>query len=838
GNATDLVVQPHAIYAATAFAWQGDNAVENPVDGSASRIGGQLATIENDLFVVVDQTPQTSSYLLANQELTITFNRVLDQASINSESLKVLRSGADQPIDFEFKTSNGLTKVVLNPQFDFEAGIEYELVADTTIMDISGKQLQGDYRFRFIFLDAQQATLESISSNYVSWRGQEAIDLYGRDFYPDMGVQIGDMWLDTSAIEWIDENHIRITLSQIDSAQFDNDLLSISLGDETQSQSYLSQLNVVSDPQINKIGLYQAALRGVDTNVQVFTFNKQERLAIQGKGYGPFTGVWINGIAADNVQQVSDDVIVFDQPINTLNTMTIEISNDNGISKVANTDLSIELQPTTYLSSGSLDIDDFVRSGNLLATNVDRTTQLLTTEESQTPYFLSTIITDEPLSGMGMQSGYFVGLLQGSKNVSVYSLANIYAPEKVNEILNPQNYSISNIKTDGRTIIASGSSTLYIASVWGAEWKTILLNEDIIDTKYFSDYVLVLTDTQLHRISLKDQNNTRISQAHGSFNPASLLQHHGLVAIVSEGLIEWMDVWADEFERKGYSPIDSQSKVVMNGEVLIVASTAKHSVYDINVSNTGNAELNKVLEYSAAKPTVLNYVNGLSEWLEGKKYWSVRLPLLDAVPNGETKIREGNANVRFEISQLHENWSDAVVALETESSQPIDGSTRIAATQLVFETIGTIAGDAKYTATLPETYQQYVTGLTLQLDRYYQYTSLSVLDEAQAVVHFTEPNIITTASSNSITLHGENLHLAIALLLNEESIDLAAAQVSESSITFQWQAPQAGLYGVSLVSNSETLVVPAVLNVVAPLSVSTVESSLVDKQTTSDLGGD
>src|SRR5690606_29963169 len=264
------------------------------------------------------------------------------------------------------------------PDFSLEDGALYELVVSEDIRDIYATPLHGRYRSGFIYRDHTRPQLQEISSSDVNWKGGEVIELYGSGFYPGMTVQIGGIWLTADQIEWIDDGHIRITLPQLTSARDENQLYAISLGDSDQQEVALGQLNVVANPSISAAGKYRESTQSVNSSVQMFAFNSMSRLAIQGKGFGPFTRVTVNGHSAESVEYVRDDLITVDQLYDSLGTLLLEVTNDcRDFSQ--NQALRVELTP---MDSGVM-ASSVVRDGDLLAAVTSLgTVQLFTTDES------------------------------------------------------------------------------------------------------------------------------------------------------------------------------------------------------------------------------------------------------------------------------------------------------------------------------------------------------------------------------------------------------------------------------------------------------------------------
>src|SRR5690606_25491837 len=400
GNTTSLVVEPTAIYAGTVYGLGSDGkAYENPYDDVVpSSASGQLATIENDLFVVMDQFPAVGGTLMKSESLSFTVNRVVDELTVNNNTVKLYRSGQPLPLSFSIRVSNGLSTIKVKPDFSLEDGALYELVVSEDIRDIYATPLHGRYRSGFIYRDHTRPQLQEISSSYVNWKGGEVIDLYGSGFYPGMAVQIGGIWLTADQIEWIDDGHIRITLPQLTSARDENQLYAISLGDSDQQEVALGQLNVVANPSISAAGKYRESTQSVNSSVQMFAFNSMSRLAIQGKGFGPVTRVTVHGHSAENVEFVRDDLITFDQPYDTLGTLLIEVTND-GRDFSQNQALRVELTP---MDSGVM-ASSVVRDGDLLAAVTSLgTVQLFTTDESDVPSFLASVSLKEEVKDLAL----------------------------------------------------------------------------------------------------------------------------------------------------------------------------------------------------------------------------------------------------------------------------------------------------------------------------------------------------------------------------------------------------------------------------------------------------
>gem|GEM_PF-4331549 len=837
GNTTSLVVEPTAIYAGSVYGLASGEAIENPYDDTVpSQASGQLATIENELFVVMDQYPEVGGTLMKSESLSLTVNRVVNELTVNSDSVKLYRSGDAVPVSFSTYVTNGLSRITITPDFALNDGSYYELVVSEDIQDIYGTPLHGRYRSGFIYRDHLRPQLEEVSSRYVNWKGGDTLDMYGTGFYEGMSVQIGNVWLSADQIEWISDTHIRITLPQLTSASEENQLISIALGDEENQEVSLGQINVVANPSVSAAGKYRESNQTVNSSVQVFAFNGLSRLAVSGKGFGPFTQVTVNGNAADNMELVRDDLITFDQPYNTLGTLTIELTND-GRDFAQDESLSIELMP----SASGLVTTTYVRDGDLLAAVTDeagKTVQLFSTDESDIPSFLSSVSLSEAVKHLALADGYLYALLKNSAEVRVYDISNVYVPKLVNTITNPERFSFSGLKAVRRHLIGWNKQGIYSAHTFGKDWSYQSSAEDIIDLHITARYAFALTATSIIKHSLDANAETEVF-AHAALTPQAMILDHDLAAI-NDGLrVYWVDLSTGA--GLGATQLPQDAEMSLNGELLVVSSPAadQHIVYDVNFADNGNIELEKVTAYDADDATLLHLHNGLIEWLDKSALQHVRLPLLAATPDDDVLLSSSSADVAFDMTESHANWTQILLRLYAATGESVDGVTRLVGESLIFEAFaGELAAQSAYRMGMEGTVEQYVDGITLLHDRRYHYHTSIAFDIEEPEVNALEPYVMTSAAAREITVNGRHFDSVSELRIGTQIIDLNSVERTDSTLRFSYQPDGLGLKALHLTNEAGTFSTPAAFNVVQPLNPVTVVSDLPDPATVSDTGGD
>ncbi|ASP40171.1 hypothetical protein CHH28_16465 [Bacterioplanes sanyensis] len=834
GNATDLVVTPQALYAGTAYG-VGPNAkpVENPVEVGVSAVGGELATIENDLFLVVDQWPVVNGTLTQGEVLSLTVNRVVDETSLTSDAVRLLKSGNPLEVSTRLKVSNGLTEIQVLPVNPLENDIQYQLVLNDSLVDIAGNALDGRYHFNFRYLDRSRPRLISISSAYISWRGGEMIDVYGEGFYQGMGVQLGDTWLDDSAIQWVDSTHIRITTPEQINAQSDNEVLAISLGDASAAEVYLAQINVVANPTIETAGRYVEQSQSVDDSATQFVYNSSNRLAVQGKGFGPYSSVTINGEPARNVELMGADMLVFDQPMNMLGTLTVRV--DNGNDSVDQTEaLGIYLQPT----DSNINADRFSRDGDLLATVDDRTIQLFSNTDSDYPNFLSSASLSKSAKALDMAAGY-IYTLQDDSNLVVFDIRNVYAPEKVNTLNNPEQLPVKHIRAQQREVFAWGDNQVMRTHAYGGAWEVLYQGETVVDVQADEQYVWVLTTTSVVKID-RHQPAQQSEMIHLAVAAEALLLHHDVWLIVDREQALWYGTQVGDWLGTTQHPTDSQ--LAFEGELLVEASGKQHVVYDIAWSPEPTlVELTRYRSQQSLVAGSLNYSAGKVEYTTRHRAFSdyyyryhfVRLPVLDAVP---IRGRAIGAEVSLRLSELHPNWSQAQLAVTDVLAQPVNGDSRIVSNNIVFEPANNaLTANAQYQVNVLAP-TQYVNGVQLVNDRTYSVYTRSSLEDVETWVTRIAPHTMVINQAAVIRVHGVGLESVSAANVGNLTTQVEQVADDGSYIDLQVTAGNAsGLLGLVMTTPVGEVIVPAAVDVVKPLSISAVSSDL--GTAVSDLGG-
>ena len=857
GNATGVAAEPHAIYAGTAFGLiSGSREVENPVNEGLLGVSGQVATIENELFVVVDQTPDVSGVLLQGQPLSITFNRVVNQRVL-SDVIRLTASGQDQAFSVDVSVTNGQSRVTITPDFGYENLTQYEVSVSETLSDISGNTLKGRYNFRFTYLDRPEPVLEKTGTEFISWRGGETLDLYGEGFYAGMKVFIGNVEIPAENIEFVSATHIRITMPQFPDASVNNDLVAITLGDENHRNSYLAQVNIVANPVIEHIGRFNVSRRQLEISEKVLGFNRGQKIGIRGTGLGPFTDIRINNRPATGIEQISDNLIAFDQPTNTLGQMKVAVRNGNS-EVFTNSDMSSELIPATYLRS----TDDVARSGNLLFVRNRYTISVYSTSESERPEFISSVSLPVPERGespdsryarMAVSGSYLYVLLENTHNLHVYSIENAYAPELVNSINSAKQYAFDQLEAVGDIVVARQGSTLYVTNANGNDWKEVssqvVAPESVIDMAAYDKQLLVLTSGRLIRYLLQGSDLTEdLSGIHNVNSPESLEYHHGLAVIQASDSLSAYNV-SDAISLIGRENNIHVDRMALHGEILMVSMGSSFSVMDVNIDEEGGDpdnrfSLNKVTGFNGSRSIhELMISDGLIEWWDSS-YANVRLPALLLTPAERTLITNANGYVEFHVSENHENLSQAAFSVrERRASSDLNGSARPVNRSLVFETFtNDIQAASVYEARVVNTYEQYVDGLNVENDRVYRYVTPAVLDADNAEVYQVSPNIaLNDGVAHTFTITGQNLD-ADGLILEiqgNEIVESAITDISSDRLTFSYVPDSVGYKSLKWTVNGQSGVIPVAINIVSPVQITDVASDAASgRDKLSDVGGD
>jgi hypothetical protein len=861
GNVNDVAFTPAAIYAGTSFIYADGERIENPVSDGLEQLflSGGLDTIANSDLIITDQLPNPGGTLAADSDLSISFNRVLDYAQIESSGSSLMEVTLDGvPVSghvSQLVTGEG-TRLIFRPVAAYEDAKEYKVTLAAEISDLHGYQLGEVYSFRFIASDQLTPVIDSLSPLSGSWRGGTEITLDGSGFDSSTEIEIGGVQVAESDILARHVNQLTFRLPGLAASPLNNRLVGVALRNGPIETFRAGRFTYVADPTLQAIGKYDQSRELFTPGLKTFLFNAGERFAIQGAGLSEHTRVRVNGNEASDVQVVRSDLISVAVPDNTLGSLNVEISNsDFGADSAFDESLTVELDFSRQLQL----VDLKTRSGDLLATAYENEARLYSVRDSVVPLYLSKMEALGEISELALSAEY-AALLSGDRgDLEIFDITNLYAPTRVNLIQNLRALNYRDLQLEGGNLYLLDDSRLYYGHASSGELASMELvagtGPAFVAMLAQPTALYLLFEDRLEARDLDDPSLLLATYYHATADVDALRPAGGRLAITAGSRMLLVSV--NRLLANGGEPLigllDLQDtparEAAVYGELLLRKTTqGRVEVYDLELAAERSIELKHLAnlrydQFSQANPASFIFHGDLLGWINSSSYYNASIPLNNAAELSPLKLSTAGDTLALQLQGNLDSWQQArlgVRALSDDSS--IAGSNQVEGHRLAFTpTSDSYALGDLYRIELTQQPGLSVDGAGVNLDLPYYLGTEAIFGLAPFTLSSLSPTIVAAGSPVSFELRGQQLgqitELQIGnLILGTDQFTLDA---SGQTLGFNASLNEVGVHSLQARQTAQRELLPAALSVVEPLSISSVASdNTAGSNRVSDTGGD
>ncbi|MGD9164002.1 MAG: IPT/TIG domain-containing protein, partial [Chromatiales bacterium] len=487
GSVNALALAPDAIYAGSAYVTVDGEPAENPLEVGAQIgvLGGALKTILNDQLTIVRQIPEPRGVLPADGVIEVQFNRILDPALVSASGdalFEVTLSGSRVEGFVSSQVNNEGTRLFFRPLLPFLDGREYRVTLSAALADLHGERLADDYSFRFVASDHEAPVLEDLQPHVGSWRGGEEITLTGEHFDLDTQVFMRGVAVPAENILSVTTNEIRFLLPALSEAPAANTVVGVAVANDILSDFHASLFTYVTDPLISAIGGYDPLAEEFNPAKRRFLFNAGEYAAIEGDGLSYTTSVRVNGRLVNEVRVEDSRRLSFQIPADTVGPLTVSVSNlANEIDRDSDESLRVDFESFPRIDTtnkeqllGSYRAGDYLMltlRRKLIPQGISYLARFYSTRDSAVPVLLSTIDLGEEITHAALSERYAMFRVGPRHELVSYDLSNIYAPEFMARILNPQSIAHERIRIFDETFVAQTAGEVHIGHVRGPDWQ-------------------------------------------------------------------------------------------------------------------------------------------------------------------------------------------------------------------------------------------------------------------------------------------------------------------------------------------------------------------------------
>jgi hypothetical protein len=254
---------------------------------------------------------------------------------------------------------------------------------------------------------------------------------------------------------------------------------------------------------------------------------------------------------------------------------------------------------------------------------------------------LSEFHLDDSIHGVAMSAGYTLFAVGNRHELVVYDISNVYAPEEVNSISNPDGVPHADLHLVGETFVSLTTDAIHLGNVHGVDWQTLSTNA--IDIATDDKYIYLLNDSTIEIRPVDDWENPATEYFHTLDTPQKLtLTRQRLVAMGSgrlELILTGRIESTGQMEMLGARNVNNPVDIAVSGELLALISSDTGSrqlvLYDMETSGTDASFLNEIARvyssYGFYGAHQLTFSDDLLEWQIGSRYYNLRVPLLNTV---------------------------------------------------------------------------------------------------------------------------------------------------------------------------------------------------------------
>jgi hypothetical protein len=890
GSVNSVVMKGGTLFAATGYAQQGENDLENPLDhlsGLTAR-GAIHAIVSNDMSVV-DIFPTPDQVLPKGSPIKLQFTHLLDTAQtqpIDPQLLTMSLDGSAQSGFLAADVVSGGSQLTLQPAGQLAYAKQYQVRLSGLSRNIHGRTVGDDFLWNIYSSEFEAPHITNVIPNQASYHGDVAVTLKGSGFGAASRVIIGESIVPDENILQRNAQEITFRLPPLNNIPETNKLVGIRVLNESPnerngiyepfngetSELMAGAFTYVTDPKIVQVGRYDLQDHKLLDGIESFAFGAGETVAIRAEGISPDTVVALNGKKATEIGWVGSDMITVRLPDNLIGKFTITLSNNPAKTSGPGTanieQLRVELVPTEALAEARL----VAKNRNLMLAAHDTTAELYRTDNG-TIQPLATFTTAQPIQKMALSERYVLTASGNNPDLAVYDLGeNIYQPKEVARLVNHQKLAFKDLQMSGETIVGLDGDNLLMTHVAAAAIRLIPLF-DALDQEHVQRLLLtgtdlfILFDHHLELRSLYDPMVVRSRIRHNLTAPQLLSGDGSRLIIASENGLELIDMVqmrlarneADhEFENRVRIGIHTfitgnlAAELAYEGELVAVRWKESETItlYDLDRQLPGGQLALRLLSSvrcpnakgSPLLPGTLSLLDGIVGWLQTDGYHQVQHPFNNIMWVVPTKIGNANETLFVNYNGRDSDWRTAQLKLQSMTTgEDHSGSTQMGQKRLEFTPAAQAYDVASgYLLRLAPAPTSWLEGGATNFDLPYSVYSAPLFGVAEVALHGLAPAVVKVGADTQFTLSGQNLGEVKTLTLGNQLITPSSWQVvaDGSRLTFHARLDTLGLTSLKTTTTGDPLMLAAALQVVAPLTISSVASERHQPDTISSAGGD
>ncbi|HED40313.1 MAG TPA: hypothetical protein ENJ13_07775 [Chromatiales bacterium] len=842
-----------AIYAGTSFVYVDDEATENPleVDAQIQTLGGGLNTIVNDQLIITEQVPQARGHLNVNDAVEIQFNTLIDPALIRdqgSDLLEVTLSNQAVSGFVSARINNTGSRIIFRPTVPFEAGKEYRVTLFAGMAALNDQVLSNDYSFRFVATDEHQFIMQQISPVFGGWQGGYSIVISGENLLDVQRIDLGENSVIVDDFIEHSDTQIVIAAPALSQSPDENKVVGMVLVSNDLSDFQGAAFTYIADPKIRGIGKYDPESQVLDRFDHAFHYGVSEFIGVDATGISAATRVFVNGIRQNNVELRESNMLILRMPSNTLGDVTVTLDNKfegNDSDRAAvNTDLSVYLLATNRLNKTEI----VTRHDSLLLTahnnspniNPPSIANLYTTRDSEIPTFLATINPADKINSAALSGRYIVLNIGERQELQIYDISNIYAPERINALLNPALVQHGNLQLFDDTFVSRDGNTLNVGYVRGSGWLTYNIPADVLDIKVDSNYIYLLTDLSVEVHALREAGIPLVATYfHSLINPESMQLDGQHLLLYAKNKIELVDnsTLPDQgiMRQIGDANISGISNIYsLHGELIAANTGNKLSVLELStVDNlTGVLTVSPGVEIANVDLSQSNNISNITfdhnilEWLEGDAYYAANIPLLNAYAiSPEHVISEDVQRIKLAVTGSFDEWQNVILDVRKESQDRLlAGNSNILGHDMSFTPIGDVyeLGESYSINVFNQPESNLSIAANIDLPWRLLAAPLFGIDTFQ-VSAIAPASSLTNAQTDYI-IKGSDLQSVNRILFNDLEVNQSDWSISADGNRINISAAIAapGLYNLVVEQPGQRVVLPAALLVQQAITVNTI----------------
>ena len=582
-----------------------------------------------------------------------------------------------------------------------------------------------------------------------------------------------------------------------------------------------SALAIVPDPSIEAIGRYDVGAGLLIEDDDQLRYNGGELVGIRGTGLSQLTQVRVNGRPAAGLSLVDSGTLVFEAPIETIGTLTVEVTNGTASDAVTSQELSVLFESDWSLSA----CGSWARSGDYVVTSHGSSLRLHAGFESSAPQLLSQIPLDSEPQAVSVTASRLAAVLSGSGDIVVYDVSNPYGPALLNRIPNPLQVPHENFRIRAESFVSSSGADLHVGALSGSGWLTVPLAQPIDDLVADDDVIYALTAGSVDIRPFDDPEAAPGVLPVAVLAPTAIGLSSDRLWVSGGSDVEIFQAVQGVLTSLGVVAISGAPEIALIGEV-VAAPTVDGDhlrLYDLDLSQDGSTMTARpVSDVFATAVSSIEAADGRLRW-KGAGCHSLRLPLAQPFAiDPIDEIGSPEEPVALRVSGAAQAWTSAsLIVTETSTSRVLAGTTRFLGNALQFEPIGdAYVVDEAYRVELAQNPIAPIDGGQLDVDIPWSARTAPLFGVFPPRLVSVEPSTVLAGAPSTIALRGERL---------ADVTEVAVNGVAQSTGAWSYDAPNerimldiapatAGIYAVSISDGQTPSMVPAAFVAVGNLS--------------------